>query len=171
MRCSQCKERDATVHLTQIADDQVVTVHLCERCAAEKGVESSASLQKTPIGGFLATTMGKALSAEVAEQAGAVGVCPSCGFTLTDFREAGRLGCAECYSAFEGPLRELLRRLHGSSRHLGERYSGPGHAPDAAPAPSSTQLREQLRLAIETENFELAAELRDRLKVAEPGAE
>ncbi|MGH7701772.1 MAG: UvrB/UvrC motif-containing protein [Gemmatimonadales bacterium] len=160
MQCSQCGEREAVVHLTQIANDQVVTLHLCERCAAEKGVESSASLSKSPIGGFLAS-----LGPGLAEQPGEAVPCPRCGGTLANFRDTGRLGCPECYRAFEGSLRELLRRLHGSTRHLGERYAAPGGGPDDG-LPSEFELREQLRLAIETENFELAAELRDRLRSA-----
>lgn len=166
MRCDQCHERDAVVHLTQIAQDQVVTVHLCERCAAEKGVESSATLGKTPVGAFLAS-MGKGLDPTAALPGiTPTGACPTCHATLADFRESGRLGCSDCYRTFEGALRDLLRRLHGSSRHFGERYQPPGEAAPAAP-PSTDQLREHLRLAVEAENFELAAELRDRLRVAE----
>ena len=162
MQCSQCQEREAVVHLTQIADNQVVTVHLCERCAAEKGVESASNLGKTPIGSFLAT-MGQGLGTQVASpKEGERVSCEACGATLNDFRETGRLGCGECYRTFAGPLRDLLRRLHGSSRHLGERYSSPGQARSFSR--SELDLREQLRLAIQAEDFELAAELRDRLR-------
>ena len=89
--------------------------------------------------------------------------------TLQDFRETGRLGCPDCYRSFEAPLRDLLRRLHGSTHHLGERYAERGAEPAAAERGSeqAADLREQLRLAVETENFELAAELRDRLRVLE----
>jgi protein arginine kinase activator len=168
MRCDNCHERDAVVHLTQIADEQKVTVHLCERCAAEKGVETSASLGKIPVGSFVAA-LGKGPEPAVALPGPTPpGACPTCGATLTDFRESGRLGCADCYRSFEGPLRDLLRRLHGSSRHLGERYSAPGAEPDAD-AHTALQLREQLRVAVESESFELAAELRDRLRALEEG--
>jgi protein arginine kinase activator len=165
MRCTQCHEREAVVFLTQIAQDQVIKLHLCERCAAEKGVETTASLTKTPVGTFLAT-MGKGLEAGAALAPGidTPEACPTCGATLSDFRESGRLGCAECYRTFEAALRDLLRRLHGSSRHLGERYAPPGAAVADSQAPSVAQLRHQLRLAVETENFELAAELRDQLR-------
>ena len=92
--------------------------------------------------------------------------CPRCGGSLQDFRESGRLGCPECYRSFEVPLRDLLRRLHGSTHHVGERYAEHG-PPPAEVKVESAELREQLRLAVETENFELAAELRDRLRVME----
>jgi protein arginine kinase activator len=164
MSCEQCHEREAVIHLTQIVNEQVTTLHLCERCAAEKGVESPGSQPKTPLGTFLA-----AMGQELPEQTPtprAGDNCPRCGGSLQDFRESGRLGCPDCYRSFEVPLRDLLRRLHGSTHHMGERYADR----DAA-APKDrhqvTELREQLRLAVETENFELAAELRDRLRVME----
>jgi protein arginine kinase activator len=165
MLCSQCHERTAVVNLHQIADGEVVLLHLCERCAAEKGVDSSSTLTKTPVGTFLAS-MGKGLDLPngdaIAE--GAAASCPACGATLDDFRETGRVGCAQCYKTFEVALRELLRRLHGSSRHFGERYRP---AESETGVPTARELREQLRVAVEAEDFELAAELRDRLRVVE----
>ena len=168
MVCDECREREAVVHLTQIVNEQVNTVHLCEKCAAERGVESPALLTKTPLGTFLAA-MGKPGTTEAGPSVS--GACPACGFTLADFREAGRLGCSECYVAFGGQLRDLIRRLHGSTLHVGERYTGTGApvratVPDAS-AKDGAELRERLRKAIEEENFELAAELRDRLRTLE----
>ena len=158
MKCDSCGERDAVVHLTQIEDAEVTTLHLCERGAAERGVEPPA-LGKAPLGGFLAAMgAGEATPEEEAQR------CPGCGASFAGFRETGRLGCAECWTTFEPALRELVRRLHGSTMHVGERYLTLGSgAPEEVRRES--ELREQLRLAIETENFELAAELRDRLRV------
>ncbi len=164
MSCDQCREREAVIHLTQIVNEQVTTLHLCERCAAEKGVESPGGVSKTPLGSFLAA-MGKGPEqAPVAARAAAT--CEHCGASFQDFRESGRLGCPECYQAFEAPLRDLLRRLHGATHHLGERYVDRGQAATET-QPRVADLREQLRVAVETENFELAAELRDRLRVLE----
>jgi len=164
MSCDQCREREAVIHLTQIVNEQVTTLHLCERCAAEKGVESPSGVVKTPLGSFLAA-MGKNLpDTEPAPRSGET--CGRCGGSLQDFRESGRLGCPECYRSFEIPLRDLLRRLHGSTHHVGERYTDRGASPGDGRV-ETAELREQLRLAVETENFELAAELRDRLRVME----
>ena len=85
---------------------------------------------------------------------------------MKDFRSTGRLGCAHCYQAFETSLRDLLRRVHNSARHVGRRYEAP------APPKSETlsllgELRQRLRRAIENEEFELAADLRDRIRVLE----
>jgi protein arginine kinase activator len=166
MSCDQCHEREAVIHLTQIVNEQVTTLHLCERCAAEKGVESPGGVAKTPLGTFLAA-MGKGTEPNLVSARDGEN-CPRCGGSLQDFRESGRLGCPECYRSFEAPLRDLLRRLHGSTHHMGERYADRASEPAVANGGQrAADLREQLRVAVETENFELAAELRDRLRVLE----
>jgi protein arginine kinase activator len=164
MQCDQCKERPAAIHLTQIINDSVTTVHLCEQCAAEKGVQTGATVAKFPLSDFLAS-MGKGTSSQL-PVAGDTAECPSCGATLQDFRETGRLGCPQCYRTFGVHLRDLLRRLHGSSQHVGKAYATASRG-DAGDGPSIGELRDQLRRAVEAENFELAAELRDRIRVME----
>ncbi|MDO8665767.1 MAG: UvrB/UvrC motif-containing protein [Gemmatimonadales bacterium] len=166
MLCENCKEREAVIHLTQIVNNSVTTMHLCEACAAERGVETEAAVAKFPLGDFLAS-LGKPATPEQGEPAAGV-PCRYCGATLADFRQTGRLGCARCYESFEPHLRDLLRRLHGSTRHVGEAYRAPGAAPAAAPAQSELLgLRDQLRRAVDSENFELAAQLRDQIRVKE----
>lgn len=173
MQCENCREREAVIHLTQIVNNSVTTMHLCEPCAAEKGVETGASVAKFPLGDFLAS-LGKGGASEPTE-AGLDVPCRACGATLRDFRQSGRLGCAVCYDSFAAHLRDLLRRLHGSNRHEGEVYGtqgtgAPGHRKDPEPAAPPTELenlRDQLRRAVEAENFEAAAELRDRIRALE----
>ncbi|MBI1966834.1 MAG: UvrB/UvrC motif-containing protein [Gemmatimonadetes bacterium] len=164
MLCDNCKEREAVINLTQVEHDSKVTLHLCEQCAQQKGVETGVAVLKSPLGGFI-TAMGKGAASLVPSPADGLR-CGACGSTLKDFRESGRLGCAQCYQAFETHLRDLLRRLHGSSQHLGERYVTPG-AEDLDPRAQLLDLKDQLRRAVENENFELAAELRDRIRVLE----
>ncbi len=165
MLCDNCKERDAIINLTQVEHDSKVTLHLCEQCAQQKGVETGGAVMKSPLGNFLgALGKGGALVPQAAEGLR----CPACGSTLRDFRDSGRLGCDQCYVAFDAHLRDLLRRLHGSSQHVGERYETPGEAAgDTDPRSRLLELKAQLRRAVEGENFELAAELRDRIRVLE----
>lgn len=162
MICDNCKERDAVVHLTRIVDNAVTQLHLCEKCAAAKGVETTVAVAQHPLGDILQAVQQQAST--TSEDAAA---CSFCGATARDFRATGRLGCPHCYDAMEKSLRELLRRLHGSSRHVGQRYNAPvTHV--ATPKPDSIHdLRDRLQRAVETEQFELAAELRDRIKVIE----
>jgi protein arginine kinase activator len=165
--CDHCREREAVVHLTHIADGQVTMLHLCERCAAEKGVESPASVQDSTLVKFVGATMGKGAIDPALLPAGGRQTCPTCGATLQDFRQSGRLGCSDCYRTWESALRDILRKLHGATLHMGERYSERSGSEPADPIERAADLREQLRLAVETENFELAAEIRDRLRVLE----
>ena len=161
MVCDGCKERDAVVHLTQIVESAVTQLHLCEKCAAERGVETTVATPKHPLGDFL-----QAVQQQMTSVKSDAGQCTFCSSTLKDFRASGRLGCAYCYKAFESSLRELLRRVHGNSRHAGRRYE----APQAQVVEEVTiigELRDRLRRAVESEQFELAADLRDRIKVLE----
>lgn len=158
-RCDHCGVREAVIHLTQVVENTITTLHLCEECAAEKGVDTSVHAAKFPLEGFLASLGKSGAPGALAREAEAA--CPECGATLAEFRRTGRLGCAGCYTAFEGQLRDLLRRLHGTSRHAGERY---GAAAPAPPADDLAGLKERLRLAVEAERFEEAARLRDAIR-------
>jgi protein arginine kinase activator len=161
MLCNSCNERDAVVHLTQIVNNQVTQLHLCESCAAERGVETTVSAPKHPLGEFL-----QAVQQQTALPGADGTQCTFCGSSLRDFRATGRWGCARCYVTFEASMRELLRRVHGSSRHVGRAYYPPRDE-SMARASRLGELREQLRRAIELEQFELAADLRDRIRESE----
>jgi protein arginine kinase activator len=163
MTCQECEEREAVVQLKRVEGGEVKVLHLCERCAAERGLPEAEEGGKTPLGAFLAA-MGTDPAGEAPLTSGAaLTECPGCGATLQDFRRTGRLGCATCWTTFEGPLRGLIRRVHGATRHVGEFYTLPGvQPPDQAAL--VRRLREQLSVAVADENFELAAELRDRLR-------
>ena len=158
MVCDVCKEGDAVVQLTQIEGTGVRLLHLCERCAAERGVETSSSTAKPQITDFL-QSVHQAMQATQGDAAR----CAFCSATFRDFRSTGRLGCAHCYDAFEKSMRDLLRRVHGSSQHVGRRYEPPATAelPDGGTA---NELRDRLKRAIEAEQFELVADIRDRLR-------
>jgi protein arginine kinase activator len=161
MLCDSCHERDAVVHLTTIENNAVHQLHLCERCAAERGVETTVATPKHPLGEFLH---------DVQQQVALTGTdtarCSFCGTSMADFRATGLWGCARCYSNFEGAIRELLRRVHGSHRHMGKAYRPP-MTETLERATMLGELKERLRRAIESEQFELAADLRDRIKVME----
>lgn len=169
MLCDQCRERDAVVHVTQIVAQSVAQVHLCERCAAERGIETTVAEPKHPLGDFL-----QAVQQQATQLPGDLPRCAYCGTSLREFRSSGRLGCAHCYGAFEQSLRELLRRVHGATRHQGWRPAGTGTVPDApdasasiAPTAALDALRDELARAVAAEAFEEAATLRDRIRALE----
>src|SRR5260370_11780628 len=160
MLCDNCKDREAVVNLTQVEHATKVTLHLCEQCAHQRGVEPPAAVLKHPLGGFI-QAMGKGAGNVLPTPADGLR-CAACGSSLKDFRESGRLGCAQCYEAFAPHLRDLLRRLHGSSQHVGERYATPGAGRTADPSVQLLDLEEQVRRALACQHFGLACAVPDR---------
>lgn len=158
MVCDDCRQGTAVVHLTQIVDTVVSQVHLCEQCAAARGIETTVSTPKSALGDFL-----QAVQQQAAQMPGDAARCSYCGTSLRDFRASGRLGCAQCYGAFEQSLRELLRRVHGSTRHEGWRHEG-GDPQVVSREAELVQLRERLERAVAGEEFEEAAALRDQIR-------
>jgi len=161
MLCNNCEERDAVVHLTQIVENEVTQLHLCEKCAAAKGIETTVAVPKHPLGDFL-----HAVQQQATPAAGDQVRCAYCETTLREFRASGRLGCAHCYTAFESSLRELLRRVHGAGKHVGRDYEVP-EGGDAAPEPALATLQTRLQQAVAAEEFEKAAALRDQIRALE----
>ena len=157
MLCSICKEKEATVHLTNIAGDKMQKMDLCEDCAKHKGVNDPTGFS------FADELFGLGASQEIEEAGGETGLkCPACGFTQSDFKKAGRLGCAECYQAFAGPLAGLLKTMHKGTRHVGKAPESLRQSRDLAD--QLKQLQKKLAKAIEAEDFEEAAVLRDEIK-------
>ncbi|MBL7084902.1 MAG: UvrB/UvrC motif-containing protein [Candidatus Omnitrophica bacterium] len=160
MLCDICHKDEATVHLTEIVDSQITELHLCEECARKKGTQME---QHFGLADLLAGL------ADLGQQFEVMGKpevkCPNCGLTYQDFRRVGRLGCSECYQTFKDSLAVLLKRIHGSTQHL-------GRTPVKKPMPVQKQseldlLRAKLHKAIEMEEFEEAARLRDKIRALE----
>jgi protein arginine kinase activator len=123
-----------------------------------RGIETTVSMPKHPLSDFLS-----GVQQQLGSQQADAARCTFCSTTLREFRNSGRLGCMHCYGTFEQSLRELLRKIHGTARHAGVRYEPP--APALLERSSTLgELRERLRRAVETEQFELAASIRDQIK-------
>jgi protein arginine kinase activator len=166
MVCNNCGEAGAVVHLTQVVNNQTTTSHLCERCAAEKGIQTGAPSPNLHLADFLAKMGGKE---DALADPGEDLACPFCGLSTADFKEVGRLGCPQCYPTFEASLRGLLRRIHGGTQHVGKVYLPPDPSASAREKRLET-LRRKLARAIDTEDFERAAELRDQIRTLEPAS-
>ncbi len=162
MQCEKC-DRDAQVHFTTIEQGEMKTLRLCESCANELGLGSADTAAKEPLTDFLAQ-LGQ--DRDEALSGGAPEPCPFCGTTALEFRQSGRLGCSHCYTHFEVQLRKLLRRIHGSTQHEGKVYLNEGSEVGDRLA-SLSAMRRRLLQAIEKEDFESAADLRDRIQELE----
>ena len=92
MVCQVCGKNPATVHFTEIHDNKMSEIHVCERCAEEKGLQASAKKHKFEIADLLAGMVDGMTSTEE-ERVGHV-QCPRCGLLYSGFKETGRLGCS-----------------------------------------------------------------------------
>jgi len=159
MKCDACSDKEATVFLTQIVDGKMHKVNLCEACSKEKGIND-------PTGFALADVLLGLGSEKSIEMPGAAKTkCPVCGFTQADLKKTGRLGCSECYGTFSGSLDEMLKNMHKGTEHCGkapERFAARRKADEMM-----NSLRSDLEEAIAAEQYEKAAQLRDRIRQIE----
>ena len=164
MKCDNCNKQ-ATVHLTEIRNGKKIEKHLCEQCAAQNEGLAVGPKGHTPINELLTNFV--LAHSGLQKETGAV--CDACGITWAEFRQSGLFGCANDYTAFEKDLTPLLQRAHeGATHHVGKvptRRGGTG-------VPLKKQvdvakLRKELAKAVEAEDYERAAKLRDQIKTAE----
>jgi protein arginine kinase activator len=166
MKCQICEATDATVHIKEVKNDQVTELHLCENCAREKGFHSMIDQGKLSLASQF-IWMAEHLYPDAAASAGHV-QCTRCGLRYSEFMQLGRLGCPNCYRDFSRQLKQILRRAHGSVRHVGK---GPGRAGESSERRALLQkLREDLERAVEREEYERAAAIRDQIRDLEAAA-
>jgi protein arginine kinase activator len=152
-----CKQNPAKVHLTQIVEDKMQKVDLCEECAKQKGVNDPASFSLADL------LLGLGASQEIAQSASGVEIrCSGCGFTQADFKKAGRLGCAQCYTTFSEGLESLLKSMHKGIKHVGKVPAALRQGRDLSER--LKHLQKKLDKAVTAEDFEQAASLRDEIK-------
>lgn len=151
--CGNCK-KPATIHLTQIINNQIKKLDFCDDCPHQKGVTD-------PEGFSLAELLTQgpgATEGEIQESKS----CPSCGFTTVEFKKTGQFGCPECYETFQDILIPMLEGMHHGQRHTGK-----------VPQRMLTRVNRRreverisrsLKEAVTEERFEDAARYRDELK-------
>lgn len=152
LKCDLCS-KSATVHLTQIVNNKVHKVDLCESCAQAKGVTD-------PSGFSLADLL---LKASLNPEQAATGElrCENCGFTQNDFKKHGRFGCPHCYEAFRVLLEPMLDNMHKGTNHTGK---VPRRALDRKTLNDRlNKLELNLDEAIKSERYEDAARFRDEI--------
>jgi protein arginine kinase activator len=162
MLCDICGKNPATVHLTEIIDDQMNELHLCEACANQKSAQME---QQFGLSDLLAGLTEFEKPNNLKRETVISVKCDNCGLSYADFKKIGRLGCSECYTAFKKYLGPLLKRIHGSNFHVGK--SPLKVAKTAKKKIDLSSLRDELQKAIEMEAFEEAARIRDQIRELE----
>ncbi|MCK4293471.1 MAG: UvrB/UvrC motif-containing protein [Planctomycetes bacterium] len=164
MLCQICNNKDATIHLTEITDGARSEMHICEQCAAEQGIAVKSHI---PINELLSSLLAVQPSDdELSDPSEQQAACPICGFTLDQFRKEGVLGCPNDYEVFEKSLRPLVEKAHnGQTAHCGKLPSRTSL--DTKKQIELLGLRRQLEAAVQNEDYELAAKLRDKIGESE----
>lgn len=161
MLCQNCQKTQATVHLLDIIPPhgEKRERHLCEQCAAEEGVTT----QKHE---SISTILDSFIKHAAGVQKMSDSPCGECGTSFREFRSQGLLGCPKCYDAFEKPLMTLIKRSHeGATHHVGKTPSRLGGEPSVHSR--LAKMRREIKEAVEHEDFETAARLRDQMKEME----
>jgi protein arginine kinase activator len=159
VKCESC-DLPATVHLTEIVGGKKRELHLCQVCAEKKQILKKQELNLNVI---LQTVIGQQVGGSSEELARLT--CPACGIKYMEFKAEGRLGCPHDYQVFHTALEPLLQRIHRATRHAGKQPRHRGRS--AAWQSEVVALRQRLREAVQTENYEEAAQLRDLLRQKE----
>ncbi|UFJ40621.1 UvrB/UvrC motif-containing protein [Brevibacillus humidisoli] len=172
MNCEECGKRPATLHLTKIVNGEKTEYHICEHCAQEKG-DVISGFDNFSIHNILSgllnfdpmakNSVGGSSNSQTATQKTLR--CETCGLTYAQFSKSGRFGCSDCYRYFGDRLDPLFRRIHGNTNHIGkvpERTGG-----QLKIRKELEQLKTALQQYIKTEEFEKAAEIRDRIRALE----
>lgn len=156
MLCESCGKKPVATYVKAIINGELTEYSLCAECAQKLGY------------GNLLTGFGcnfGSLAGEFSNESEPVNAvhCKCCGSTFEDIARSGKVGCAQCYHTFYDRLILLIQRIHGETKHRGK---VPG---TDLPPPQLSLIRRELREAIDSENFEHAVALRDRIKELEGG--
>lgn len=170
--CQECNQRPATLRFTKIINGEKTEIHICEKCAQEKGemfmfnAGSGFSISNLLAGLLNFETGFQGKKQTDAFQQESITQCKHCSMTLQKFIKIGRFGCAHCYEAFNEQLTPILRRLHsGNWSHSGKipkRIGGHMHL-----RKNIETLKQTLRELVSREEFEQAAKVRDEIRTLE----
>lgn len=165
MLCQNCGKYDATTHVKRIINGEAAEAHLCTDCARALGYTDVfggfGNTFSDLLGSFFGDPAKSTLTARTIR-------CEKCGNTFNDIVNSGKIGCADCYTTFYDKLLPSLQRIHGKTRHEGK-VPNIRQAENTTPQDSLIRLETELKEAIENQNFERAAILRDKINELKEG--
>lgn len=167
MLCEKCGKYSATTHIHTVVNGVVSEKNLCDYCAASEG------LNQNPFESMLASMFGESLEIKPKN----IKKCPVCGTLFSEISKNGKVGCPQCYKEFKEELLPYLKRMHGSTKHIGKLPNSKNGTTAQNSNQNSTQnseinkLRDELKRLIAEENYEQAAVIRDKIKKIEGGSD
>ena len=166
MKCQKCGANNANTHVKTIINGEFREYDLCSECAHKMGYTNVFADMENDFSGLLGSFFTNVLPARTQATR-----CEFCGSTYSEIAKTGQVGCANCYKLFADQLYPSIRRIHGNTTHCGKN-SGRAAAAEKKPAEMTKEekladMKKQLDAAVKEQNFELAAELRDKIKETE----
>lgn len=174
MLCNKCKKREATTHVKSVVNGEYEEYMLCSECAKELGYNNMWGDFSSDFSSILGSFFSNALP-----ERSVTTRCPVCKSTFHDIQTSSKVGCAKCYEVFYADLMPSIRRIHSNTTHSGKRppkiaklnstvrEEAVGESVGALAENEIENLKSQLEEAVKEQNFELAAELRDKIKEME----
>lgn len=168
MICQSCGKKAATTHIKTIVNGKLTEYHLCGDCAREKGYGSIFNSWNMDFSSLLGGLIGRG------GPEGSVLRCEKCGSSFEEISRTGKIGCAQCYQTFRSQLLPVIQRIHGTTRHKGKTPGSsalriPESGGQIMPVKESAldEKKRLLKKAVEAQEFERAAVLRDEIKELE----
>ena len=164
MKCHMCNQNEANIVFTQIVNNEKIILQLCSECARKKGlsveIETAVSQSQESILSGLTGPSAHKVETKIPQI-----TCPVCGLTFAEFTKSGLFGCDKCHEAFGEQVTSLLKQIHGTTVHEGKipQMAGDENNIDL----QLKTLRMELKRSVEKENYERAAELRDKITTLE----
>ena len=150
MLCDDCRNKPASIFFKEVLPDKTVELHLCDECASKRGLLVTKKLSHQEI-------LQKLLRQKSAQDEKII--CPNCYMSLAEFKRVGRFGCNQCITTFDDHIKHLIKQIHQSDRHIGRKSSS-----GTKKGFEIYKLREDLKNALDSEAYEDAAKIRDKLK-------
>lgn len=167
MLCQKCKEKNVSFHYTQNNNGHITEMHLCHECAKKSGLIEDSNKIWSPFGfseeaSMLDGLLGGIFSAPAKSKVIDTTVCPFCGMRLSEFTHNGKAGCAKCYTTFKNAVFPSIQKIHGNTKHAGKIPAG--RTVKKTKEEKRAELEQLLRKAVSEQEYEKAAEYRDKIK-------
>jgi protein arginine kinase activator len=166
MKCQKCGANNANTHIKTVINGEFKEYDLCSECAKKMGYTNVFGDFESDFSSLLGSFFGNVLPARTQATR-----CEFCGSSYSDIAKSGHVGCANCYQIFGEQLLPSIRRMHGNTTHCGKN-SGSAQKQIGKPAEETKEqkiekMKAELEKAVQEQNFEYAAELRDKIKEME----
>ena len=167
MLCQNCGKHEATTHIKSVVNGEYTQLHLCQGCAGKLGYGDVFSGFGFDLGDFFGNFFSKP---KVSLPSSKTERCEKCGMSFEEIVKSGKIGCADCYGKFYEMLLPSIRRIHGKTQHSGKTATvleTKETVKEKTKEEIIAEKKAEMQKAIEEQNFERAAELRDEIKELE----